>query len=211
MLLAFQTAHSTAEKLADTERHLDVAKGHTLRADDQISELKQLNKSIFRPAITFNKDAKRRKQEAEMLKRYECEQEERSKTLLETQETQRRVKSVLNGVEEKSGVNRRNPLARKGYQFEQTASDDELEDELDDNLDEISDIAKNLKKMGTAMGRELDAQNQRLENIDEKTKVLDQGVFRQTERVCATDRQTSSFTDSVSSSRGSGRICTTPV
>ena len=53
------------ERLADTERHLDVSKGHSLRAADKTDELKQLNRSIFRPVITFNKDKKRAAQEAE--------------------------------------------------------------------------------------------------------------------------------------------------
>ena len=54
------------ESLANTERHLDVAKGHSMRAEDKTDELKQLNRSIFRPVITFNKDAKRAAQEAKI-------------------------------------------------------------------------------------------------------------------------------------------------
>lgn len=69
------------------------------------------------------------------------------------------------------------------YQFEAEASDDEIEDELDGNLDEISDVAKRLKALGTTMGQELDAQNQRLDVIGNKATELDNGVFRQTERL----------------------------
>ena len=72
---------------------------------------------------------------------------------------------------------------RKRYQFEATASDDEMEDELDDNLDEISDVTKRLKALGSAMGQELDKQNGRIERIEEKTVNLDNKVFRNTERV----------------------------
>ena len=61
------------EKLANTERHLDVSKGHSVRAEDKTDELKKLNRSIFRPAITFNKYAKRAAQEAKLQTRYESE------------------------------------------------------------------------------------------------------------------------------------------
>jgi hypothetical protein len=73
---------------------------------------------------------------------------------------------------------------RKRYQFDATASDDELEDELDDNLDGISDVTKRLKALGTAMGEELDKQNARIDRIGEKTVNLDNNIFRNTERVC---------------------------
>jgi len=72
---------------------------------------------------------------------------------------------------------------RKRYQFESNASDDELEDELDGNLDEISDMTKRLKALGTAMGGELDMQNQRIDRIDGKAVALDGNIFRNTERV----------------------------
>ncbi|KIK28518.1 hypothetical protein PISMIDRAFT_90879 [Pisolithus microcarpus 441] len=186
-----------SEKLANTERHLDVAKGHTLRAEDQIDELKQLNKSIFRPVITWNKDAKRAAQEAKVMQRYDDERLEREKAMTDIRETQDRLgRAITYGQHDKEGVlgtgdrRTRTPgqLAAKKeqrmrYQFEAEASDDEIEDELDGNLDEISDVAKRLKALGTTMGQELDAQNQRLDVIGNKATELDNGVFRQTERV----------------------------
>jgi hypothetical protein len=186
-----------AEKLASTERHLDVSKGHSQRAEDRTDELKQLNRSIFRPVITFNKDGKRAAQEAKVLQRYEEEREEREKAMMDIRETQNRLGQATNygSREEESGVgpNGRRPKAaaqqalqkeqRKRFQFEATASDDELEDELDDNLDEISDVAKRLKALGSAMGQELDNQNNRIERIEEKTVNLDNKVFRNTEKV----------------------------
>lgn len=44
-----------SESLANSERHLDVAKANTQRAEDKAGELKQLNRSIFRPVIVWNK------------------------------------------------------------------------------------------------------------------------------------------------------------
>lgn len=187
-----------SEKLANTERHLDVSKGHTLRAEDQIGELKQLNRSIFRPVITWNKDAKRAAQEEKIQERYEDERLDREKAMQDIRDTQNRLgRATTYGRQDEeslisSGGSGRlqteEQLAtrkeqRKRYQFEAGASDDEMEDELDDNLNEISAITKSLKALGTAMGQELDQQNSRLVTIEQKTTTLDNNVFRNTERL----------------------------
>lgn len=190
------------EKLANTERHLDVSKSHTLRAEDQIDELKKLNRSIFRPAITFNKDAKRAAQEAKIQQRYEDERCEREKAMMDIRDTQNRLgRAATYGQQDEderiqtdaggfggSRFRTAEQLAtrkeqRKRYQFEAGGSDDEAEDELDNNLDDISKVTKSLKALGTAMGQELDSQNTRLDVIADKATNLDNGVFRQTERV----------------------------
>jgi len=186
-----------SEKLANTERHLDVSKTHSQRAEDKTDELKQLNRSIFRPVIHFNKDAKRAAQEAKIMQRYDEEREEREKGMSDIRETQNRLgqASAYGRREEGDEVGpngSRNKTAaqqalqreqKKRYQFEATASDDELEDELDGNLDEISDVAKRLKALGSAMGQELDNQNIRIEHIEEKTVGLDNRISRNTERL----------------------------
>ncbi|KAG0708895.1 hypothetical protein DFH29DRAFT_821381 [Suillus ampliporus] len=186
-----------SEKLANTERHLDVSKGHTLRAEDQIGELKQLNRSIFRPVITWNKDAKRAAQEDKIQQRYDDERLDREKAMQDIRDTQNRLgRATTYGRQDEEGLTSggsgrlrtAEQLAtskeqRKRYQFEAGASDDELEDELDDNLNEISAITKSLKALGTAMGQELDQQNSRLVTIEQKTTTLDNGVFRNTERL----------------------------
>ncbi len=45
----------TTERIANTERHLDIAKGNNQRAEDKANELRQLNRSIFHPVVTWNK------------------------------------------------------------------------------------------------------------------------------------------------------------
>jgi len=186
---------SQSEKLANTERHLDVSKSHSQRAEDKTDELKQLNRSIFRPVITFNKEGKRAAQEAKIQKRYEDEREEREKGVMDIRETQNRlgqassygqqdgIRTGPNGRRGGTGQQTLQREQRKRYQFEANASDDEIEDELDDNLDEISDVTKRLKALGTAMGQELDNQNNRIERIEEKTVSLDNKVFRNTEKL----------------------------
>ncbi|KAL0951144.1 hypothetical protein HGRIS_007879 [Hohenbuehelia grisea] len=182
-----------SEKLANTERHLDVAKGHSQKADDRTDELKQLNRSIFRPVITFNKDAKRAAKEAQVQARYDEEREEREKGMMEIRETQNRIgrAATYGRGDDGEGSGRFRSAdqqaarkeQRKRYQFEATASDDEAEDELDNNLDEISDMTKRLKALGSAMGQELDNQNSRIERIEGKTVGLDGRIFRNTERL----------------------------
>jgi hypothetical protein len=187
--------------LANTERHLDVSKGHSVRADDKTDELKKLNRSIFRPAITFNKDAKRAAQEAKLQSRYDNEHEEREKAMTDIRETQNRLGQAATygrgGDDEEgiggSGVGRgrykteqqlaERKAGRSRFQFESTGSDDELEDELDDNLDEMSSGLKSLKALSFAMGQELGEQNTRIGRIEQKTVGLDDRLGRNTERV----------------------------
>lgn len=177
-----------SERLANTERHLDVSKGHTQKANDRTDELKQLNRSIFRPVIVFNKDSKRRAKELEVQGRYEEERAERERGMMDIRDTQNRLGRAT-GYEEGSGrfksaeqLNARKEQ-RKRYQFEADEEDDRLEDELDDNLDEISDMTKRLKALGTAMGQELDSQNSRIDRIDQKAGALDNRLFTTTQRL----------------------------
>ncbi|KAJ7293612.1 protein transporter SEC9 [Mycena rebaudengoi] len=191
---------SQSERLANTERHLDISKGHSARADDRTDELNQLNRSIFRPVITFNKDAKRAAQSAKVEARYEEERAEREKAMMDVRDSQNRLGQAQtygrdeDGRDELVGGARRgrfrseDQLAarkeqRKRYQFESTASDDEVEDELDDNLDEIGDAAKRLRALGMAMGEELTKQNVRINQIDQKTVNLDNKIVRNTDRL----------------------------
>ena len=190
-----------SEKLANTERHLDVSKGHSVRVDDKTDELKKLNRSIFRPAITFNKDAKRAAQEAKLQSRYDNEREEREKAMTDIRESHNRLGQAAaygrvgdddEGINS-SGAGRgrykteqqiaESKAERKRFQFESTGSDDELEDELDDNLDEMSNGLKSLKALSLAMGQELGEQNTRIGRIEQKTVGLDDRLGRNTERV----------------------------
>lgn len=188
------------EKLANTERHLDISKGYSARAADKTDELKQLNRSIFRPVITFNKDGKRAAEAAKVQQRYDEERAERERAMLDTRQTQDRLgRAAGYGRQDDEGIagagagsqriktqaqmNLRKEQ-RKRYQFEATASDDELEDELDGNLDEIHDVTKRLKAMGTAMGQELDQHIDRISRITSKADDLDNKIFTNTQAVC---------------------------
>lgn len=191
-----------SEKIANTERHLDVAKGLSNKAEDRADELKKLNRSIFRPAITFNKDAKRRAQELKIQNRYDEEREERERAMSDIRQTQNRVgQAATYGLkspdEDEEGIMSPDPgpgyrstrvrtaeamEQRKRFQVNATASDDEMEDELDDNLEEISQATSKLKTLGLAMGQELDSQINRLERVDNKVGRLDNKIYNNTEK-----------------------------
>lgn len=72
---------------------------------------------------------------------------------------------------------------RSRYQFEATASDDEVEDEIDTNLDELGGLAGRLKMLSTTMGTEVDGQNKKLGKVGGKVDSLDNNVIRSTQRL----------------------------
>jgi hypothetical protein len=168
-------------------------------------EIKKLNRSIFIPVIHVEKN--RLKQEARLQAQRDEIHTEHEKTALQVRESHHlRARAFgTDNDDEESITPPRNRLRspeqeaqkkeqRKRFQFEATASDDELEDELDDNLDEVWEVTKRLKKIGTAMGQELDAQNSRITKIEEKTVKLDNQLYKNTERVSSL-KQYEAFVD----------------
>ncbi|BEJ10909.1 hypothetical protein CspHIS471_0103310 [Cutaneotrichosporon sp. HIS471] len=193
---AEENAHGTiarladqSESLANTERHLDMSKANSQRAEDKAAELKQLNKSIFRPTIVWNKEGKRIAQEQKIMDRHAMEREDRLNTMKDMQDTRSRLHAAARqggggrGLE--PGQQARRAAERKRFQFEATASDDELEDELTENLDEMHGIGTRLKGLATAMGTEVDRQNQRIGRITDKTDNLEIKVQLNTDRLKA--------------------------
>jgi len=173
-----------SERISNTERSLDLAKAHNLRAEDEAKEIKALNRSIFRPNISFNKSAKRDAEEAKILARHLEEKAEREKTRRDMEETRNRVGGTFQAVDRQgsSSQNRggRSIQERSRYQFESTESDEELENELDANLDGISDVASRLKQLAMTAGQEVDAQNVKLGRIGEKADDLDINIIKNT-------------------------------
>lgn len=183
----------SSERIANTERYLDIAKANNQRAEDKAEELKQLNKSIFRPVISWNKEAKREAYENKITNRHLRERDDREKARQDVIDTHQRLNNAANPGPQGYG-NGSNALPRPGaiaarkearsrFQFESTGSDDELEDELDDNLNETLEVTKNLKRLALAAGEELDSHNKRLVGITDKTGNLDTAILRNTEKL----------------------------
>jgi hypothetical protein len=191
------------EQLGNTERHLDVSKGFIRRADDNTADIKTLNRSIFIPAITFDKSKKRAEQEAKLNRRYEEERQDREGTLAGVRDSHARVGAATRAANGR--FNRDGPpgdddeesigyrpgrvnAARKGqwskYQTgEENESDDEREAEIDDNLDEILQGVKGLKMLASAQGEEVQKQNKYLQKLHEKAGRTDQDLQTSTEKV----------------------------
>ncbi|KAJ7688356.1 hypothetical protein B0H17DRAFT_938446 [Mycena rosella] len=169
-----------SDKLANTERHLNIAKGHSARADDKTEELRKLNRSIFIPVITFDKDAKHTAREAKVQRRYETEHTEREKTAMDMRETQERMATVqsygsgrMRGGPGVPASSRARSAERSRFQFEANESDNELENDVEHNLEEIHALAASLRAVGLAMGEEVDRQNRMISGMDEETVKLD--------------------------------------
>ncbi|KAL8277635.1 hypothetical protein RQP46_009908 [Phenoliferia psychrophenolica] len=196
---AEETARATLDKLGDqsdrfasTENHLDLAKAHHSRAVDETTNLEALNRSIFRPNMTWNKAQKRDKEEQRLRARHNSEQEEREETRREQFESRQRIEETYRGLDRATGdaqvqgakaraQGRSN--GRQRYQFEATESDEEVEDEIDENLNELGSLAGRLKTLAVTAGKQVDAQNQRLGVITAKVDELDPKLVRATRRL----------------------------
>lgn len=180
----------STERIANTERNLDVSKGHTIRADDNATDINKLNRSIFIPVVTFNKEKKRLAQEQKREQRYREEMSERELAMMDIRDSQNRLgraatfgrndsaegddEAIGGGYRRQRTITEENfrKEQRKRYQFEADEEDDEIEEEIDNNVDDLMDATKRLQALGLAMGSELQNQNERLTRIGDKTDRL---------------------------------------
>jgi len=132
-------------------------------------------------------DAKRAAQEQKIMNRHNMEREDRMKALSDVQDTRRRLGQATDtrgaGQQIVAGKMKQRAEARKRFQFDATASDDELEDEIDENLDETLEVTRRLKTLAGAMGEEVTKQNNRIGVITDKTDKLSYQVVSNTERL----------------------------
>ncbi|KAK8866086.1 hypothetical protein IAR55_001237 [Kwoniella newhampshirensis] len=179
-----------SERIANSERYLDMAKANNQRAEDKAEELKKLSRSIFRPAVVWNKDAKRLAEEKKIDERHAMERIDRAKALNDISDTRKRLGNAANPSP--YGGSDRQPLpgeqkakqdARSRYKFEGNASDDDQEEEIDENLNETYEVTKRLKNFAMAMGDEVNGQNSRLTRVTDKTENLEFAVMKNTERL----------------------------
>jgi len=196
---------SCAEQLGMTERHLQNSKGFVRRADDNTNDIKVLNRSIFIPAITFDKSKKRAEQEAKMNRRYEEEQAEREGTQESLRQTRDNIQNATRGY----GGRRDGPppedddealaaggkfrttqqmAARKAqwakYQSrDDDEEDDAMEDEIATGLDEMSSGIARIKALALAQGAEVKKQNEQLARLHRNVEDVDQRLATTTEKV----------------------------
>ena len=170
-----------SEKLNNVERNLDLIKIQNAVADDKVAELKKLNRNILAVHVSNPFNSKRRQREREeRLKNKKIEEKMMMEyTNRELEQSTQRIESALNenmrsdnGIREK--YQRQKVLeAAKKYQFENDEEDDEMEVEIDRNLTQIQQVSGRLKKMAISVGEEIDAQQKRLDRIENDTDDLD--------------------------------------
>jgi len=138
-----------------------------------------------------SQEGKRQAQEDKITERHAMERIDRAKAINDVTDTRKRLGNAANPAPYGSaadnmpvaGAQKAKQEARKRYQFDATASDDELEDELDDNLNETYEVTKRLKNLAVAMGGEVEGQNSRLTRVTDKTENLEFAVMKNTERL----------------------------
>lgn len=141
-------------------------------------------------SCTDTQDAKRAANEAKITQRHAMEREDRLLAMKDMQDTRSRLSEAARAGQRgyqgpQPGQMAQRAEQRKRYQFEASASDDELEDELDENLNETLDVARRLKGLAGAMGTEVDRQNQRIGRITDKSDNLEIKVQLNTDRLKA--------------------------
>ena len=170
-----------SEKLNNVERNLDLMNIQNSIADEKVSELQKLNRSLWAVHVSNPFNSKRRKQEREdKIKNQKIQEqammESTNQDLLQStnrienamEENGRNISDVRDRYERKDILNR----AQK-YQFENDEEDDEMEVEIDRNLDKIQQVSGRLKKLAIAAGSELDSQQDRIKRIEDNTDDLD--------------------------------------
>lgn len=181
---------SQSERLYNAEQNLLLGETQTRIADEKVKELRRLNRSIFIPASgnPFNKKLRLRQQESKLKT-----QKEQEKYLRETNRqgmyaSEQRVKEGLTSSATSSDTynkyqGERQLQQAQRYQFENDSEDDEMEKELASNLDQIASYSKKLRNTANLMGKEVDAQNDRLNKIEEDADRLDINVHLNTTRL----------------------------
>lgn len=170
-----------SEKLNNVERNLDLIKIQNSVADDKVEELKKLNRNILAVHVSnpFNSNRRRRQRE-EAIKNKKIEEHIMMEaTNNELTRSTNRIENAMNAnMNSDSGIRERYQRQKvlnnaKKYQFENDEEDNEMEIEIDRNLEQIGQISSRLKKMAISTGEELDAQQARLNNIENSTDDLD--------------------------------------
>ncbi|CCF59872.1 hypothetical protein KAFR_0I00910 [Kazachstania africana CBS 2517] len=171
-----------SEKLNTIETNLDLIKVQNVTAEDKVSELEKLNRSIFAVHVgnPFNSRRRRREKEDTLRNRKIQENfmiEETNKSLYASTH---RIENAMNGTDKSASSSMQQKYKRdeilqraKAYQFENDEEDDDVEIEIDRNLDKIKQVSGRLRKLAIAAGDEVDAQRSRLMKIEEGTESLD--------------------------------------
>lgn len=181
---------SQSERLFNAEQNLLLADTQTSIADEKVKELRRLNRSIFIPATgnPFNKKSRLRQQESKIKTQKEQEKYLRETNRQGVYASEQRLKQGITanagGLDTYNKYQGEKHLQQaQRYQFENDSEDDDMEKELASNLDQIASYSKKLTSSAKIMGQEVDAQNSRLNKIEEDADRLDINVHLNSTRL----------------------------
>lgn len=164
-----------SDQLTRVESRLDMAETKIKVTDAKTDYLQSLSKVFFLPAFGGKKV---RQKEAALKKA----QEEAELKEQERDESHQRRLQKLHSAGRTASIQQRSSSERS-YSTPNGLERDELESEMDDNLDQISAGLGRLKMMGLAMNEELDAQDQQMHRLYDKTAYTDERVQKSTHRL----------------------------
>lgn len=181
---------SQGESIANTESSLALAETQNRIAEEKAKELKIANRSMFAVHVSnpFNSKRKQEEQEALLKQQRAQEQISRESRRRVAYDSEQRVMGGLNNGPSNTALKYRNQsrqgtVERQKYQFEADSEDEEMENEIDNNLDALHDASGRLRKLAIATNEEVSKQNDRLDNIANKTDDLDVNVHLNTSRL----------------------------
>ncbi|KAL1651328.1 Protein transport protein S9 plasma membrane t-SNARE [Diplodia intermedia] len=175
------------ERIHNTEKNLDLAENQNRLAEEKARELKTLNKSMFAMHVSnpFTASKRREQRDQNIIDTHRKEKQQREDTRSAAYDSAQRQQQVAKDVNRPGfGGNKQASLAeRSKYQFEADSEDDDMEDEIDSNLDALHGAAGRLKNLASAMGTEVDTQNQHISRITNKTDRVDEQIVMNRSRL----------------------------
>jgi len=129
-----------SDMIHNTEKHLDEAREHALRADGKTDELRRLNRSMFIPAygnpFTRSKRelAEIEKEQLRRLDQRQLEEKSRKAAYESVARRQEHERDVNGNLVRQSGQTQKSLAERAKYQFEADSEDDEMENRIDDGM-----------------------------------------------------------------------------
>ncbi|MCJ1411608.1 Protein transport protein S9 plasma membrane t-SNARE [Ptychographa xylographoides] len=170
------------EHIHNTEKNLDLSHNQNRLAEDKAKELKKLNSSMFAVHVAnpFTAGSRREARDQAVLDKHLDQRDQREATRREAYQSHQRLhqtfKELQPGTPGYGQARGANLADRAKYQFEPDSDDEEMENEIDSNLDALGGAAGRLNALARATGREVDAQNQLLDRIADKTDRVDIGI-----------------------------------
>ncbi|KAI3648286.1 hypothetical protein MP228_006140 [Amoeboaphelidium protococcarum] len=189
-----QTLNTQSQLLHKSKRDLDLAKINQDVAEEQVSELKRLNR--FFPSLKnpFASKSKQKKVREDKVKReYQAKVGDEIETRKMERATEMRLHKGLKQQQQQQSQSSGSPQKvsdkyksqRDAKQYSALLDDEDVaqEKEIEENVDKMMDVLGRLKGMGMAMGQETVSQNEVIETIGQRADDLNVRIGVQNSRL----------------------------